>query len=126
MNKLSVVLLCIIFVLVGGICGFFISNHMNSNQDSKNEIVGTYKTSTWNGKEAVLILNKDKTCIHPSGTAGTWSAEDNKLYVEVVFDYSSMMGDFGVEKEKPKPSIIEGMIVEEGIYFNGHFFEKLD
>ena len=124
MNKLSVVLLCIIFVLVGGICGFFVANMMNEKSGS--DIVGTYKTSTWNGKEAVLILNKDKTCIHPSGTSGTWSAEDNKLYVEVVFDYSSMLGDFGVEKEEPKPSIIEGMIVEEGIYFNGHFFEKLD
>ena len=69
MNKTSIIMLCIICVLVGGICGFFISNNMelnqsaNSNQESKNDMVGTYKTTTWNGKDAVLVLNADGTCI---------------------------------------------------------------
>ena len=119
MNKLSIVLLCIIFVLVGGICGFFISNHMNMNQDtslnadSKNEMVGTYKTSTWNGKDAVLVLNADGTCIHPTGSKGTWSVEGDTLHLDIVF-----RSEDGVERR-------DATIVPSGVMLSGHFFEKL-
>ena len=91
MNKTNMILICIIIALISGIIGFIIginfkgNNEINSSSVSmKNEeknLVGTYKTNTWNGKEAVIALKSDKTMICPNGS-GTWSFEDGKLYIE--------------------------------------------
>ena len=74
MNKTNMILICIIIALISGIIGFVIGMNVkrsNSNIISvKNEeknLIGTYKTSSWNGKEAVLVLNEDGTMIYPTG-----------------------------------------------------------
>ena len=94
MKNINVILICIIVALVSGIGGFFIGTNVKENittdsleikkdkNSDENNLVGTYKTNTWNGKEAVLVLNEDKTMIHPTGSRGTWLLEDGKLYVE--------------------------------------------
>ena len=88
MNKTNMILICIIIALVSGIIGFIIgmnvkeSNGINSSsvKNEEQNLVGTYKTNTWNGKEAIIALKSDKTMICPNGS-GTWSFEDGKLYI---------------------------------------------
>jgi hypothetical protein len=114
MKKSNVAMLCVIFLLVGAIGGFFISNSLNS--EPKNDMVGTYKTSTWNGKDATLVLNADGTCFYPSGCDGTWRVEGEK----VVLDCPEL-----AVPSLDISSIREATIVPKGILLSGHFFEKL-
>ena len=68
MNKTSMILICIIIALISEIIGFIIginfkgNNEINSSSVSmKNEeknLVGTYKTNTWNGKRSSYCIKK--------------------------------------------------------------------
>ena len=130
MNKTNIVLICIIIALVSGIIGFIIgmnvkvNNETNSNSTNTEEknFVGTYKTNTWNGKEAVLVLNTDGTMIYPTGARGTWALEDGKLYVEFETTYSYADGEIHTETKNNKMEI---NIVSGGLMINTHFFEKV-
>lgn len=133
MNKTNMILICIIIALISGIIGFIIginfkgNNEINSSSVSmKNEeknLVGTYKTNTWNGKEAVIALKSDKTMICPNGS-GTWSFEDGKLYIEYDFEVPQITED-GRQEYKKSHNKQEVTIVESGLMLSGHFFEKL-
>ncbi len=133
MNKTNMILICIIIALISGIIGFIIginfkgNNEINSSSVSmKNEeknLVGTYRTNTWNGKEAVIALKSDKTIICPNGS-GTWSFEDGKLYIEYDFEVPQITED-GRQEYKKSHNKQEVTIVESGLMLSGHFFEKL-
>ena len=133
MNKTNMILICIIIALISGIIGFIIginfkgNNEINSSSVSmKNEeknLVGTYRTNTWNGKEAVIALKSDKTMICPNGS-GTWSFEDGKLYIEYDFEVPQITED-GRQEYKKSHNKQEVTIVESGLMLSGHFFEKI-
>ena len=130
MNKTNMILICIIIALVSGIIGFIIgmnakgnseTNSISINNEEKN-LAGTYKTNTWNGKEAVLVLNTDGTMIYPTGARGNWSLEDGKLYVEFETSSSYADGEIHIETKNNKMEIT---IVSGGLMINTHFFEKI-
>ena len=133
MNKTNMILICVTIALISGIIGFIIginfkgNNEINSSSVSmKNEeknLVGTYRTNTWNGKEAVIALKSDKTMICPNGS-GTWSFEDGKLYIEYDFEVPQITED-GRQEYKKSHNKQEVTIVESGLMLSGHFFEKL-
>ncbi|MBQ9658662.1 MAG: hypothetical protein IJV31_07850 [Clostridia bacterium] len=134
MNKTNMILICVTIALISGIIGFIIginfkgNNEINSSSVSmKNEernLVGTYKTNTWNGKEAVIALKSDKTMICPNGS-GTWSFEDGKLYIEYDFEVPQITED-GRQEYKKSHNKQEVTIVESGLMLSGHFFEKIN
>lgn len=131
MNKTNIILICILIVLISGVIGFIIGNNVKGNEN----LVGTYKTNTWNGKEAIIALQKDKTMICPNGS-GTWLFEDGKLYIEYDYiDSAAMMVDefkqnIGTNQESDKDykkhAKQEVMVIESGLMYNGHFFEKVN
>lgn len=88
MKKSKVLLICIASSLLAGVFGYLIginySDEIRLNKQEKN-IVGSYKTTTWNGKDAALIIDGDKTCIHPSkGSNCKWKIlEDNIIILSV-------------------------------------------
>lgn len=133
MSKTNMVLICIIVALVSGIIGFTVginikgNNIINSSSASvkkeENDIIGTYKTSTWNGKEAIIALKSDKTMICPNGS-GTWSFEDDKLYIEYDFEVPQITEE-GRQEYKKSHNKQEVTIVESGLMLSGHFFEKI-
>lgn len=102
MNKTNMILICVTIALISGIIGFIIGINFKGNNEInlssvsiKNEernLVGTYKTNTWNGKEAVIALKSDKTMICPNG-GGTWTFEDGKLYIEYDFEVPQITED---------------------------------
>ena len=124
MKKIHIVLICAIISLISGIIGFVFG--MNVTGDSKNETsyVGTYRTNTWNGKEAVIVLQKDKTMVCPNGS-GTWNIEDGKLYIEYDITIPQITED-GRQEDKKSHTKQEVMIVEGGLMLSGHFFEKVN
>ncbi len=108
--------------------------NINTNKLRKGkDFVGTYKTNTWNGKEVIIALQKDKTMICPNGT---WAFEDGKLYIEYDYtDSAAMMVDefnknIGTNQESNKDykkhAKQEVMVIESGLMYNGHFFEKVN
>ena len=131
MNKTNMILICIIIALVSGIIGFIIgmnvkeSNGINSSsvKNEEQNLVGTYKTNTWNGKEAIIALKSDKTMICPNGS-GTWSFEDGKLYIEYDYDLPQISEDGRQEYEKSHKKQ-EVTIVESGLMLSGHLYEKI-
>lgn len=138
MKKINIVLICIIIALVSGIIGFVIAMNVNGSFKNESNFVGTYKTNTWNGKEAVLVLQKDKTMIHPMGYNGTWLIEAGKLYIEYdyidTFEQSAdeFVASFSEENKQTseknymKHEKQEITIVEGGLMLSGHFFEKVN
>ena len=133
MNKTNMILICVTIALISGIIGFIIGINFKGNNEInlssvsiKNEernLVGTYKTNTWNGKEAVIALKGDKTMICPNGS-GTWTFEDGKLYIEYDFEVPQITED-GRQEYKKSHNKQEVTIVESGLMLSGHFFEKI-
>lgn len=133
MNKTNMILICVTIALISGIIGFIIGINFKGNNEInlspvsiKNEernLVGTYKTNTWNGKEAVIALKSDKTMICPNGS-GTWTFEDGKLYIEYDFEVPQITED-GRQEYKKSHNKQEITIVESGLMLSGHFFEKI-
>ena len=127
------ILICVTIALISGIIGFIIGINFKGNNEInlssvsiKNEernLVGTYKTNTWNGKEAVIALKSDKTMICPNGS-GTWTFEDGKLYIEYDFEVPQITED-GRQEYKKSHNKQEVTIVESGLMLSGHFFEKI-
>ncbi len=133
MNKTNMILICVTIALISGIIGFIIGINFKGNNEInlssvsiKNEernLVGTYKTNTWNGKEAVIALKSDKTMICPNGS-GTWTFEDGKLYIEYDFEVPQITED-GRQEYKKSHNKQEVTIVESGLMLSGHFFERI-
>lgn len=133
MNKTNMILICVTIALISGIIGFIIGINFKGNNEInlssvsiKNEernLVGTYKTNTWNGKEAVIALKSDKTMICPNGS-GTWTFEDGKLYIEYDFEVPQITED-GRQEYKKSHNKQEVTIVESGLMLSGHFFKKI-
>ena len=133
MNKTNMILICVTIALISGIIGFIIGINFKGNNEInlssvsiKNEernLVGTYKTNTWNGKEAVIALKSDKTMICPNGS-GTWTFEDGKLYIEYDFEVPQITED-GRQEYKKSHNKQEVTSVESGLMLSGHFFEKI-
>lgn len=132
MNKTNMILICVTIALISGIIGFIIGINFKGNNEInlssvsiKNEernLVGTYKTNTWNGKEAVIALKSDKTMICPNGS-GTWTFEDGKLYIEYDFEVPQITED-GRQEYKKSHNKQEVTIVESGLMLSGHFLKK--
>ena len=133
MNKTNIILISLIIALVSGIIGFIIGMNVNGNNEKnsnlismKNEeknLIGTYKTNTWNGKEAIIALKNDKTMICPNGS-GTWLIEDGKLYIEYDMQVPQI-NENGQQDYKTAHNKQEVTIVENGLMLSGHFFEKI-
>ena len=140
MRNINIILVCMIIALLSGGIGFMIGMNMKANitttsttsnslevQNDKNNdeinLVGTYKTNTWNGKEAVLVLNADKTMIHPTGNRGIWLLEDGKLYIEFETEFSTF--DESETQTKTTKSRQEVTIVDSGLMINTHFFKRI-
>ncbi|HJJ09751.1 MAG TPA: hypothetical protein OIM50_05615 [Clostridiaceae bacterium] len=124
MNKTNKILICALIALISGVIGFIIGINVNVNLQNDKGLVGTYKTNTWNGKEAIIALQKDKTMICPNGS-GTWALEDGKLYIE--YDYEILkFSETGEQEYEKIHSKQEVMIVENGLMLSGHFFEKIN
>ena len=137
MGKKSVILICVILSIIAGIIGFIVGITLNA-KNGKN-LVGTYRTNTWNGKEAVIVLQKDKTMIHPMGYKGTWCIDDGKLYIEyeyfdtvaqsadeIVLSFSNESKETNKQKDYTRHVKDEVTIVDSGLMYKGHFFEKLN
>lgn len=137
MKKINVILICILIALVFTIIGFIIGKALYGGFKRENALVGTYKTNQWNGKEAVIALQKDKTMICPNGI-GTWSLEEGKLYIE--HDYTDenarIMDEFSEDLEARgksqysynyiKHTKEEVLILEGGLLYKSIFFERVD
>ena len=123
MKKINIVSICVIIALVFGIIGFMIGINVNGISKNESNLVGTYKTNSWNGKEAVIALKSDKTMICPNGS-GTWTFEDGKLYIEYDFEVPQITED-GRQEYKKSHNKQEVTIVESGLMLSGHFFEKI-
>lgn len=134
MNKINILLICIIIALVSGIIGFAIginvkgnnainSSSISATNDEEKDLIGTYKTNTWNGKEAIIALKSDKTMICPNGN-GTWSLEDGRLYIEYDIEVPQITEN-GQQDYKKAHNKQEVTIVESGLMLSGHFFEKV-
>ncbi len=134
MNKTNILLICIIIALVSGIIGFAMGINVRENSainpssisatnDEEKDLIGTYKTNTWNGKEAIIALKSDNTMICPNGN-GTWSFEDGKLYIEYDFEVPQITEN-GQKDYKKAHNKQEVTIVESGLMLSGHFFEKV-
>lgn len=122
MRKINYILLCIIIALITGLLGFLVGINLKdiSNLDKKElSLLGTYRNNSSNGKESILVLNEDKTCIHFTGNKGIWYIEDQKLYLLIerttTFNGETTSGTYKQEAE----------IVDKGIMINNIFFEKL-
>lgn len=132
MKKVNYILICIIIALISGIIGFIIGITMRENivtssntiQSEEDTIVGTYKTNTWNGHEAVLVLNSDKSMIYPDGGTGIWALKDEKIYLKFKSNIG-MLSEYLENKVEEKYSIKEAIIVDKGIMIDTHFFEKV-
>lgn len=134
MNKLNKVLICTIIVL------FLILNItiLILNKKDGNNFIGTYKTNNWNGAEAVLVLQKDRSMIHPSKYNGTWYYNEGKIYLE--YDYEDTLtksadefvasysnrNSQSTDKDYTKHKKQEVTIVDGGLILDGTFFEKLN
>ena len=118
MKKSSVVMLCIISLLVGFICGFSISTNINTanTTEEKNNVVGAYKTSSWNGKEGSLVFDSDGTCYYPTRDVGTWSVEGDTIYIKLPDENPNSPNEY---------SLHTADIVPNGVVLHGQFFEKL-
>ena len=114
MKKSIVALFCVVCLLVGGIIGFLLGNQ--NPVAAENDFVGTYKTNTWNGKEAFLVLKEDGTCVFPTGDSGTWTVDNDKIIIDCPV---LAIPDANVS------SIRNADVVPNGIMLSGHFFEKL-
>lgn len=78
-NLLVCILSSVLFCIVGFIIGINLRDEIKLSKIEK-QIVGTFKTSTWNGKDAVLVINEDKTCIYPSGSSKCeWVLQNNNI-----------------------------------------------
>lgn len=85
MKKKVSLLVCIIcsalLGLLGFVLGFLISGKDNFNKQ-ENNIVGTYRTTEWNEREAILKLNADNTCNYPNnGDKCEWKIEENNKVI---------------------------------------------
>lgn len=127
MKKINIILITVIIALVSGLIGSLIGIKVGCNNGISNtekDLIGTYRTSDWNGKEGIIVLNKDKTCIHPMGYTGKWFIENNKLYMEV--DFPTIDEDtLSLTTDKTTKEKIEVLVVEKGLMFSSHFFEKI-
>lgn len=129
MSKTNTILVCIIIALISGIVGFIIGINVKNSYEtnsilkktSETDFVGTYKTNTWNGKEAVIALKNDKTMISPNGS-GTWELKEGKIYIEYEIQIPSSI-DNGKVDYKTVQKKEEVTIVENGLMLSGHFFE---
>ena len=126
-NIIICIIIALVFGSIGFIIGFNIKGSFSLNKKEK-DLVGTYRTQDWNGQEGIIVLNKDKTCIHPSGYMGTWYIENGKLYMDVNFptiasnkEKTSYYETF----EKTEKKKIEVLVVEKGLMFSSKFFEKI-
>lgn len=120
--KKNILIICIVALIVG-IIGFVIGINFNG----KDAISGTYKTTTWNGKDAVLVLNDDNTMIHPNGYKGTYTLdlENNKIEIEYEYEINKYNDD-GTTRIETQKGKQEATIVPNGLMINTHFFEKID
>ncbi len=142
MKKSNIIMICIIVALVSGIIGYIIGINIKSHDNTyvsetanipspsaEEKVVGTYYSTTWNGREGVLTLYIDGTCDYPSGGKGTWSVEDNTIHIDL--DISSDMLEF-YNKTGQEGGLVNGknrhdaIIVNSGIILHDKFFQKMN
>lgn len=151
MNKTNIILICIIISLVSGIAGYIIgvkitkiAPNVASNSTTIKEptaiekCVGTYYSSTWNGRNATLVLNEDMTMKYPTGSTGTWSLDGDKIHLYLDGkDVKEMLKSFGIndvnELDSNKVDIPQtqnsgyiATIVNNGVMLNDNFFQKMN
>ena len=104
-NKWQVIYKCgilaLILLLLGSGVWFYINYEVLGGK-----YAGSYRCSSWNGKENYIFLSKDHSMSCPVGT-GTWKMKDNYLYIELN-NTEEKLG-----------------IVDKGLLFRDIFFEKI-
>ena len=151
MNKTNVILICVIIALISGIAGYIIGVNVTKTAPAvaenpapiqeltpEEKCVGTYYSSTWNGKNATLVLNADMTMKYPTGDTGTWSVEGDKIHLYLDGkDMGEMLKRFGIndvnELDSNRVEIPQvqntgytATIVNNGVMLNDHFFQKMN
>ena len=90
-------------------------------------MVGTYRTHTGTESETVIVLQENGVLIYTSYSNsygmsrynGTWTVENNILYIN--YEYSlSYDGDIRMEQVKKECTIVPG-----GIMLGSYFYEKV-
>lgn len=83
-NKKSIIISFIVS-LITFILGILIGLNINSNDELKYKkvnVAGTYRTTSWNGKEAVIVLKSDKTCMYPNNSNQCeWSLSEDVISI---------------------------------------------
>lgn len=99
----------VVFVVLALVVGIFVGFILGQNLEFDSQsAVGSYKTDTWNGKSASLVLKKDGTCLYPTGASGTWTQEGDTITIVLR----------GTD-------IYTAEVVDNGILLGRHFFEKV-
>ena len=81
-------------------------------QDKIKQAVGVYQNNNWNGREALIILNDDKTCKTPSSSSAlcNWNIENDKLLL--YFSSYNLIYN-GDEKDNPLHDTITFTTLEQ-------------
>ena len=91
-----------------------VDDHIETSSEIITEVtpsaVGSYKSDSWNGKSAALVLKADGTCLYPTGKSGTWTQEGTMIKITL----NNGFDDLHVE------------LVEGGVIVSTTFFEAVD
>lgn len=86
-------LICVIIILAVLLT---LTGCTNIEKEVNNNLVGIYYNSNWNGREATLTLNKDGTCIYPTGNDNNykWTVSGEKIIITSIDILESPMQVF--------------------------------
>jgi len=79
------------------------------NSEAIPSAVGSYKTDSWNGGSAALVIIADGTCMHPSGARGTWTQDGTTISILLAGDDRAFTAE----------------LVDGGVIMHAKFFERV-
>ena len=87
MKNKKLILISVIVSSITFVIGILIGLGINTSDELKYKkvnVAGTYRTSSWNGKEAVVALKSDKTCMYPNNSNQCeWSLSDDIISIVI-------------------------------------------
>ena len=116
-NNLLWIFLVICVLIIGFLAGYLVAMQNpgrailtdNGLRKNSSQAIGSYKSDSWNGGSAALVLKNDGTCLYPTGAYGTWTQENKKI--KILLDGAS---------------VHTAELVEGGIILHEKFFEKVN
>lgn len=104
-NGIEIATMVLSYVLIAIVClggGFFAGREYGKKEllavQEESSIDGVYYATSWNGREATLVLNSDGTCIYPfsSKPDATWTADDNMVTINYNGEHKAIITDVGL------------------------------